>query len=91
LDLDADGNFRNAEGVVFVINPLGVDPEVRFTKNYKLSYDKSFIDGFFSPRIPQGTVMRFSTETNAADIVEFVLPGKESKPQTYNSMCEQLK
>lgn len=74
LVIDKDGNLRNPEGVVFVINPLGFDPEVKFTKAFKLS-DHS---GFFGPKIPKGAVMRFST--NADDIVEYVLPGQESKP-----------
>jgi len=74
LVIDKDGNLRNPEGVVFVINPLGFAPEVRFTKAFKLS-DHS---GFFGPKIPKGTVMRFST--NADDFVEYVLPGQESKP-----------
>jgi hypothetical protein len=80
LVVDKDGNLRNSEGVVFVINPFGVDPEVRFSKAFKLSRDKSFIGGLFSPRIPKGTVMRFSTNTNLGDIVEYILPGQESKP-----------
>jgi hypothetical protein len=80
LVIDKDGNLRNPEGVVFVINPFGVLPEVRFTKAFKLSQDKGFISGFFSPKIPKGTVMRFSTNTNAADIVEYFAPGQESKP-----------
>jgi hypothetical protein len=74
LVIDKNGNLRNTQGVVFVINPLGFAPEVKFTKAFKLS-DHS---GFFSPKIPQGTVMRFST--NADDFVEYVLPGQESKP-----------
>ena len=80
LVVDKDGNLRNPEGVVFVINPFGVDPEVRFSKAFKLSRDKSFIGGLFSSRIPKGTVMRFSANTNAADIVEYFLPGQESQP-----------
>jgi hypothetical protein len=74
LVIDKNGNLRNPQGVVFVINPLGVDPEVKFTKAFKLS-DHS---GFFGPKIPKGTVMRFST--NADGFVEYVLPGQESKP-----------
>jgi hypothetical protein len=74
LVIDKDGNLRNPQGVVFVINPLGFAPEVKFAKAFKLS-DHS---GFFGPKIPKGTVMRFST--NADDIVEYVLPGQESKP-----------
>ena len=76
LVIDKDGNLRNPEGVVFVINPLGFDPEVRFTKAFKLS-DHS---GFFGPKIPKGTVMRFSTNTNASESVEYFLPGQESQP-----------
>ncbi len=74
LGIDKNGNLCNPQGVVFVINPLGLDPEIKFTKAFKLS-DHS---GFFGPKIPKGTVMRFST--NAEDVVEYVLPGQESKP-----------
>lgn len=77
LDIDTDGNLRNAEGVVFVINPLGIDPEVRFSKAFKLS-DQNY--WFFGSKIPKGTVMRFTTATNAPDIFEYILPGQESKP-----------
>lgn len=80
LVIDKDGNLRNPEGVVFVINPLGVLPEAHFSKAFKLSRDRSFIGGLFSPRIPKGTVMRFSTNTNAAESVEYFLPGQESQP-----------
>ena len=71
---DRNGNIHSAQGVVFAINPLGMSPEVKFTKAFKLS-DRS---GFFGPRIPKGTVMRFST--NADGFVEYILPGQESKP-----------
>ena len=88
LVIDKDGNLRNPEGVVFVINPLGVLPEVRFSKAFKFGRDESFIGGFFSPRIPKGTVMKFSTNTNAVDFVEFFAPGQESKPS--KSLSELL-
>ena len=80
LVIDKDGNLRNPEGVVFVINPFSVDPEVRFSKAFKLSRDKSCIGGLFSPKIPKGTIMSFAATTNAADIVEYFLPGQESQP-----------
>lgn len=86
LVVDENGNLRNAQGVVFVINPLGVPPEARFTKAFNLSRDS----GFFSPKIPKGTVMRFSTNTNSPEMVEYILPGQESKPYNYSSLCELL-
>ena len=86
LVVDENGNLRNAQGVVFVINPLGVPPEARFTKAFNLSRD----GGFFSPKIPKGTVMRFSTNTNSPEMVEYILPGQESKPYSYSSLCELL-
>jgi hypothetical protein len=81
LVIDKSGNLHNPQGVVFVINPLGISPEARFTKAFKLS-DQS---GFFGPKIPKGTVMRFSTNT---EDVEYVLPGQESKP--FKSLGELL-
>jgi hypothetical protein len=79
LVIDKSGNLHNPQGVVFVINPSGISPEARFTKAFKLS-DQS---GFFGPKIPKGTVMRFSTNT---EDVEYVLPGQESKP--FKSLSE---
>jgi hypothetical protein len=84
LVIEKSGNLHNPQGVVYVINPLGISPEARFTKAFKLS-DQS---GFFGPKIPKGTVMRFSTNTNAENFVEYVLPGQESKPCT--SLSELL-
>jgi hypothetical protein len=74
LVIDISGNLRNPQGVVFVINPLGISPEARFTKAFKLN-DHS---GFFGPKIPKGTVMRFSSDDE--EFVEYVLPGQESNP-----------
>jgi len=88
LSIDKHGNLRNSQDVVFVINPLGIFPEARFTKAFKLSHDESFIGSLFSPKIPRGTVMRFSTNTNAQDSMEYVLPGQESKP--YTSLSDLL-
>jgi hypothetical protein len=68
---DKNGNIHGAEGVMFVINPLGKSPEARFTANFKLSKDA----WPWGPKIPKGTVMRFGR-----DEVEFILPGQESKP-----------
>jgi hypothetical protein len=82
LVIDKNGNLLNSQGVVFVINHLGVSPEARFTKAFKLSRD----DGFFSPKIPKGTIMRFSNDDE--EFEEYILPGQESKP--YKSLSELL-
>ena len=84
LVIDKDGNLLNPQGVLFVINPLGVEPEARFTKAFKLS-DHS---GFFGDKIPKGTVMRFAPDNDANFFVEYILPGQESKP--YKSLSELL-
>jgi hypothetical protein len=76
LGIDKSGNLHNPQGVFYVINPFGISPEARFTKAFKLN-DRG---GFFQPKIPKGTVMRFSTTNNAENFVEYVLPGQESKP-----------
>jgi len=86
LAIDKDGNLHNTQGVVFVINPLGVMPEARFTKAFKLS-DRS---GFFGPKISKGTVMRFSTNTSSPEMVDYILPGQESKPcQSLSELLER--
>ncbi len=72
--IDRNGRFHGAQGVVFTINPLGISPEAKFTKSFRLN-DR---DWFYGPKIPNGTVLRFST--NANEFVEYVLPGQESKP-----------
>jgi hypothetical protein len=82
LAIDQDGNLHNPQGVVYVINPLGISPEARFTKAFKLN-DRG---GFFSPKIPKGTIMRFSNDDE--ELVEYVLPGQESKP--FKSLSELL-
>ena len=74
LVIDKDGNLLYIQGVVYVINPLGISPEARFTKAFKLD-DRG---GFFSPKIPKGTIMRFSNDDE--ELVEYVLPGQESIP-----------
>jgi hypothetical protein len=58
-----------------VINPLGVSPEAKFTKGFKLN-DR---DWFYGPKIPKGTIMRFSNNDEEF-VVEYVLLGQESKP-----------
>jgi hypothetical protein len=71
LVIDNNGNLRNPQGVVFAINPLGISPEAKFTKTFKLN-DR---DWFFGPKIPKGTILRFG-----ANGEEYILPGQESKP-----------
>jgi hypothetical protein len=73
LVIDKSGNLKNPQGVVIVINPLGISPEARFTKSFNLDEHS----GLFSPNIPKGTIMRFSTNTEDA---EYLLSGQESNP-----------
>jgi len=68
---DRNGSILSAQGVVFTINPLGISPEAKFTKGFKLN-DR---DWFYGPKIPKGTILRFG-----ANGEEYILPGQESKP-----------
>jgi hypothetical protein len=76
---DKNGTPHGVQGVVFLINPLGISPEAKFTKDFKLN-DR---DWFNVPQIPKDTILRFGT--NGA---EYVLPGQKSKP--YKSLSEVL-
>lgn len=69
--IDRNGNIHGAQGVEFAINPLGISPEAKFTKSFKLN-DR---DWFYGPKIPKGTILRFGVDGE-----EYILPGQESKP-----------